>query len=175
MISQSVQQSRPTVRNQERSLLAVSYVGATGRWTTHLLGVLCLLTITTLAPSIILAQGAIASGETLTGTITPAGETDSWTFSANTGDAIVVRVGETATTAFSPKIQLLSPTSVLLGTSTSTVGAEIAVTATNSGTFSVIVSDNAGTQTGDYRLTVVRTGAPVVVSPGDEGGPLTNG
>src|SRR5690242_6257953 len=40
------------------------------------------------------AQGAISSGETLTGTIAPVGDFDTWTFSANTGDAIVVRVGE---------------------------------------------------------------------------------
>ncbi|MCU0786470.1 MAG: hypothetical protein MUF81_20985, partial [Verrucomicrobia bacterium] len=121
------------------------------------------------------AQGALTNGWMHTGTISPAGDSDSWTFDATAGDAIVVRVGELANLAFAPKIQLFSPTATLLGTSATTVGAEIAITATNSGTFTVVVSDNAGTQTNSYRLTLAKTGAAVAVAPGDEGGPMTNG
>jgi len=126
--------------------------------------------------TVAVAQGPIASGETLTGTISAAGETDLWTFAATAGDAIIVRVGEVNTSSpFSPRIQLLSPTSVSMGLNSGASAAEIAVTATNTGTFTVRVSDNAGTQTNSYRITLAKTGGPVVVSPGDTGGPLTNG
>ena len=123
------------------------------------------------------AQGVIAPGETLTGAITPAGDSDTWTFSANTGDAIVVRVGEiTQTGSFAPRIRLFDPSAALLGTASTSIAAEIAVTAAASGTFTVIVDDAVGTTaTGTYRLTLAKTGSTIVVSPGDEGGPLTNG
>jgi hypothetical protein len=121
------------------------------------------------------AQGALTNGWTHTGNISPAGDSDSWTFTASAGDSIVVRAGELSSTAFAPRVQVFSPTSVLLGTSTSTVGAEVAVTATNSGTFTVVVTDNAGTQTNNYRLTLAKSPGAIFVAPGDEGGPLTNG
>jgi len=121
------------------------------------------------------AQGPLTNGWTHTGNISSAGEADVWTFTATAGDSIVVRVGEVFSTGFAPKLQLLSPSSTVLAVSTTTVSAEIAVKATNSGTFSVVVSDNSGLLTNAYRLTLAKTGSPVLVSPGDEGGPLTNG
>ncbi len=122
------------------------------------------------------AQGALTNGWTHTGNISPAGDSDSWTFTANAGDSIVVRAGEMFNTTFAPRLQILSPTSVLLASTTATIyAAEVAVVATNSGTFTVVVTDNAGTQTNAYRLTLAKTGDAVVVTPGDEGGPLTNG
>ena len=135
------------------------------------------LTLAMLVSSTAGAQGAISSGETLTGTISPVGDSDTWTFSANTGDAIVIRVGEiTQTGNFTPRIRLFSPGAVLLATAQSSVGAEIVTTAASSGTFSVIVDDAAGTTaTGTYRLSLARTGGAVTVTPGDQGGPLTNG
>jgi len=72
------------------------------------------LTLAMLVSSTAGAQGAINSGETLTGTISPVGDSDTWTFSANTGDAIVIRVGEiTQTGNFTPRIRLFSPVAVL--------------------------------------------------------------
>jgi hypothetical protein len=49
------------------------------------------------------------------------------------------------------------------------------VQATESGTFTVVISDGSTSKgdSGDYRLTLAKTGSPVVVSPGDEGGPMT--
>jgi uncharacterized repeat protein (TIGR01451 family) len=41
--------------------------------------------------------------------------------------------------------------------------------------YTIVVSDNAGTQTNSYRLTLAKSGSPVVVTPGDTGGTLTNG
>ena len=123
------------------------------------------------------AQGAITSGETSTGTISPAGDSDTWTFAANTGDALVIRVGEiTQTGSFTPRIRLFSPGAVLLDAAQGSVAAEIAITAASSGTFSVVVDDAVGTTaTGTYRLSLVRTGSAVTVTAGDQGGPMTNG
>jgi hypothetical protein len=132
--------------------------------------------LTTFYPSVASAQGPITSGETLTGTISPVGHSDTWTFSANTGDAIVIRVGEiTQSGSFTPQIRLKDPSAALLSTASGNVVAEIAVTAASSGTFTVIVDDAFGAATGTYRLTLAQTGSAVTVSPGDQGGPLTNG
>jgi hypothetical protein len=111
-----------------------------------------------------------------TGTISPASDFDTWTFSATTGDHIVVRVGEiTQTGSFTPRIRLQNPSAVQIGVASGTVAGEISVTATNTGTFTVVVDDAAAAATGTYRLTLAKTPGTVFVAPGDEGGPLTNG
>ncbi len=138
-----------------------------------------LLTILTLLAGIntATAQGVLTNGWTYKGTIAPVGDSDSWTFSATNGDSIVIRVGEiTSTNGFTPRIRLFNPSAVQQGLASSTVAAEISIRATNTGTFTVIVDDYFGTSaTGTYRLTLAKTGSPVVTSPGDEGGPMTNG
>ncbi len=145
---------------------------------------LLLCVLATLVPSSTNAQGPITSGETLTGNISTPGDSDSWTFSANVGDAIVVRSGQITDTngLFNPQVRLLGPTGTQLGLNAGSLASEVAVTATNSGTFTVVVTDaNLGfsgdstNNVGTYRLTLAKTGDPVVVSPGDEGGPLSNG
>jgi len=123
------------------------------------------------------AQGALTNGWTHTGTISPAGDSDSWTFSASIGDRIVIRIGEiTQTGSFTPRIRLQNPSAVQIAVASSSLVAEIAVTATNTGTFTVIVDDAVGTTAmGTYRLTLAKSPGGVFVAPGDEGGPLTNG
>jgi len=104
------------------------------------------------------------------------GDSDSWTFSASIGDTIVIRVGEISqTNNFTPRIRLQNPSAVLMASAQNTVAAEIAVTATNTGTFTVIVDDAGSVATGTYRLTLARSPGAVFVAPGDEGGPMTNG
>ncbi len=123
------------------------------------------------------AQGPIASGQTLVGEIVPTSDVDGWTFHADAGDAIVIRVGEISEAgSFRPKITLLNPLAVTMDTRSSNIAAEIAVTATVSGVHTVVVEDLNGTSaTGVYRLTLVRSGVPATLFAGDEGGPLTNG
>ncbi|HUI06991.1 MAG TPA: HYR domain-containing protein [Verrucomicrobiae bacterium] len=130
-----------------------------------------------LYPSVAPAQGPIASGQTQTGTISSAGGSDTWILSANAGDSIVLRIGKiTQTGTFTPRIRLYSPNLALLATASGSVAAEIAVTATTTGAFTVVVDDALGAgATGTYRLTLAQTGSAVEVSPGDEGGLLTNG
>src|SRR5258707_3429610 len=97
-------------------------------WAKSIVVILAAQVLTTFHPPVAGAQGPIASGETLTGTISPVGDSDSWTFSANTGDAIVIRVGEiTKSGNFAPHIRLLDPGTAPLATASGTVSAEIAV------------------------------------------------
>ena len=109
------------------------------------------------------------------------GDFDTWTFTATQGDYIALSVGtETQTTAhFAPWIRLVSPTGVLLGNSSTQAGASnIAATAPTSGTYTVIIGSYLGgfyDGTGSYRLTLAQGPGAVVVSAGDEGGPMTNG
>jgi hypothetical protein len=105
-----------------------------------------------------------------------AGQTNSWQFLASTGDRIVLRVGKAGTGNFNPWIRLYSPNNILLGSLSTASATEIALTATNSGTFVVTVSDGSSThnQTGDYRLSMAKPGAAVGTGTSSGGG-LTNG
>jgi hypothetical protein len=121
--------------------------------------------------------GPMTNGVMHTGTILT-GDLDLWRFTATNGVGIVVRVGEiTDTNTFTPWVRLYSPTGVLLGSSALGAAGEVAIRATNSGTFTVLIGDGNGVLSGSgtYRLTLARTGDPVVVSAGDDGGPMTNG
>jgi hypothetical protein len=97
-----------------------------------------------------------------------------FTFTANTGDSINLRLG---TTNFSGKLQLYGPNGALL----QTVGGYpvkddlIAYTATNSGTFTVLVSDGYGGGTGTYELHLAQIPEAFIVPAGDQGGAMTNG
>src|SRR5262249_24050869 len=132
------------------------------------------LVLMALPPRVVHAQGAITSGETLTGTISLANEVDTWTFSATAGDRLILRVGETTLSNFQPQIRLYDPSSTLVATASGAAAAEISVPAGNSGTYSVLVNDVA-TATGSYRLTLARTGVAATVTPGDSGGVMVNG
>jgi len=123
------------------------------------------------------AQGPITPGAMETGMISPGGDSDVWTISANVGDGIVIRIGDiTEAIGFTPRIRLMSPGAVLMASQWDDSAAEVAVTATSSGIHTLIVDDAFDTTaTGTYRLTLAHTGSAVTVSPGDEGGPLTNG
>src|SRR5207247_2508378 len=102
------------------------------------------------------------------------GDLDLWTVTATVGAAIVMRMaGVTVGGTLTPWLRIYSPAGALVGNSFNTVAAEVAVTAATSGTFLVVVGDGTGglTGCGAYRLTLAKTGDPVVVSPGDAGGP----
>src|SRR5206468_904661 len=124
--------------------------------------------------------GPLTDGATNHGTIYQ-GDFDRWTFTATQGDYIALSVGtETQTTAhFAPWIRLGSATGVLLGNSSTGTGASnIAVNAPRSGPYTVIIRSYFSGYfdgTGSYRLTLAQGPGAVVVSTGDEGGPLTNG
>jgi hypothetical protein len=115
----------------------------------------------------------MTNGGNYDGTIT-LGDLDMFTFTANTGDSINLRLG---TTNVVGKLQLYGPNGALL----QTVGGYpvkddlIAYTATNSGTFTVLVSDGYGGETGTYELHLAQIPEAFIVPAGDEGGAMTNG
>jgi len=120
------------------------------------------------------AQGTLVNGARNTGTILVAGQKDTWTLSANTHDAIIVRVGESvAGSPLTPSVALFGPGMTQLKISSQQSEAEVVDTATTSGTYTVVVSDFSNTQTGGYRITMAKTGEPVTTAP--KGGPLANG
>jgi hypothetical protein len=72
-------------------------------------------------------------------------------------------------------VRLYGPNGALIGSDFGAAVGEVTTRATNSGTFLVVIANNdyynnAGC--GFYVLTLARTGGAIVVSPGDEGGPL---
>src|SRR5205814_2329376 len=76
------------------------------------------------------------------------------------------------------RIVLSNPNTVVIASAGSGASgalvAEFSVQATNAGTFSIAVSSIFGNG-GAYTQTLARIPGDFVVSPGDEGGPLTNG
>src|SRR2546427_238851 len=80
---------------------------------------------------------------------------------------------------FAPWIRLVSPTGALLGNSSTVQGrSNIDATVETGGTSAVSVGDYLSGYfdgTGSYLLTLAQGPGAVVVSNGDEGGPMTNG
>jgi hypothetical protein len=121
--------------------------------------------------------GAMTNGENHPGTIHRA-DLDQWTFTANAGDAISVSIGEVgANSAFWPWIRLRAPNGAQLGSNWGQLAAQLNVSATLTGTYTVVVAsaDSGNQEVGDYLLTLALTPGAFVVPPGDEGGPMTNG
>jgi len=120
--------------------------------------------------------GPITNGATNAGTLT-VGDLDSWTFNATQGDYIILAVGEVTGTDFTPWIRLVSPNGTLIGNSWNSGAAQNAVTAPLTGTYLVIISsaDVGNDGFGTYNLTLAKGPGAVTVSPGDQGGPMTNG
>jgi hypothetical protein len=120
-----------------------------------------------------LTNGGIHIGEILQGDL------DVWTFTANAGERIGLHVGEMLDTDdLRPWIRLWAPNGAVLGSTSGTDAAAIdGAVAPVTGTYLVLVAtfDSGFDGEGTYRLTMTHTPGPITVSPGDEGGPLTNG
>jgi hypothetical protein len=135
-----------------------------------------LILVSTYLPSVAGAQGTLANGAREEGTISAANTADSWTFAANAGDGIFLRVGATN---FTPTIQLYDPSNALVVQTNSGNGFTrdgfVSAQATKSGTYTVLVSASYAGQSGGYALYLAQAPGTFVVSAGDEGGALING
>ncbi|MEP7345447.1 MAG: hypothetical protein ABI877_09270, partial [Gemmatimonadaceae bacterium] len=121
--------------------------------------------------------GALTNGANHTGTIT-VGDLDTFTFTANAGEGIVLAVGEVSGTAdFTPWIRLITPAGALNGSSSSVAAAQLAINAASTGTYQVIITTNdpGNDATGSYTLTLAKGPGTFTISPGDQGGAATNG
>ena len=119
----------------------------------------------------------MVNGTTYVATI-DTGDIDAWTFTANAGENIVVRMGETVSgSSLTPSLRLYGPNGVLLDSIQSgsfVSAAEVSARATNSGTFLVVASDYSSgwAGTGNYRISLAKTGEQLAISPNDEGGQM---
>src|SRR5204862_161255 len=126
--------------------------------------------------------GPMTDGATNAGNIYQ-GDLDTWTFTATQGDYIALSMGAVAPMSahFAPWIRLVSPTGVLLGSSATGTGAsDVAATTPASHTYALKARRVTGCGraidgNGSYLLTLAQGPGAVVVSAGDEGGPMTNG
>jgi len=117
--------------------------------------------------------GTLTNGTSNAGT-NALGDLDLWTFAASTGDSIVIRLGAAA---YNPRLDLYGPDGRFLAMAGSGASGDhdvsISFHATNSGTFTVVSSAIVGF--GNYTLHLAKIPGEFVISPGDNGGTLTNG
>ena len=145
-------------------------------WCVRLIGMAVAAAL--ILPAALGAQGAMTNGLNYTGAISAAGEIDLYTFTATAGDVIILSLGEVGVGSdFSPWLRLLRPDASLAGSSAGPLAAQLEVVATLTGTYTVqVASGDVGLDgTGDYTLTLAKTPGAFMISPGDQGGPLTNG
>lgn len=129
-------------------------------------------------PATVGAQQAMANGQNHVGAISAPGEIDTYTFSATAGDVIGLAIGEIgAGLDFSPWIRVFDPSAVQVSSASGPLAAQLELVAAATGTFSVQVASNdpGFDGTGDYTLTLANGSAAFTISPGDEGGTMTNG
>ncbi len=119
--------------------------------------------------------GTLTNGAVNSGTI-DLGDLDMWSFTANAGDTLMLRMG---TTGFRPRIDLYDPNGALIassaGSSSSSTDAPLLTDAKFSGTYTVVAHSYYIDGTGSYTLTLAQIPEAFVVSLGDEGGQLANG
>jgi len=121
--------------------------------------------------------GSMTNGFTYQGNLL-AGQLSVWSFTANTGDSMVVGMGDANRTAgdLDPYLRLYGPDGALLASGIGTFATEATARATNSGTFTVIAANYDSSSdggNGTNQVTMGKSGSPIVVAPGDQGGSLT--
>jgi hypothetical protein len=97
--------------------------------------------------------GALTSGAVVTGTIDE-GDLDSYTFSAQSGNAVQLSVTDVASGALTPGITVYGPNGATVATTANANVASISFTAQAAGTFTVVIYDVSSglASTGDYSL-----------------------
>jgi len=100
--------------------------------------------------------GDIASGETKSGTISPAGDTDICAFYGQAGQGVVIEMGEIST-AIEPFIQLYEPNGAKVAEDYSSYRARIEnYQLQKTGVYTIVASDgDTVVETGDYGLSLV--------------------
>ncbi|BBO84835.1 hypothetical protein DSCO28_54010 [Desulfosarcina ovata subsp. sediminis] len=124
-----------------------------------------------------MAADELSNGDNPVGTISTTDDVDSWTFSADCGDAIRVQIAELSGSSFNPFIRLYNPDGELVASNSGTYSAGISHQAEIRGTYTVNVLDGSSTLdgTGTYQLFLSKIPGDFIVPSGDEGGALTNG
>ncbi|MCW5556269.1 MAG: putative Ig domain-containing protein [Verrucomicrobiae bacterium] len=104
------------------------------------------------------------------------GDLDVWSFAANAGDGLMLRVGATN---FTPWLRLYGPNGALVDEvadgNSFTRDNVLTLTAASSGTHTLVVSAKYADQLGSYEVNLARIPGAFDVADGDEGGELPNG
>ena len=111
----------------------------------------------------------LVNGGSVGGSISVAGDLDTFSFSINAGEGYQLRVVDFNVTSLTPQMWLYEPGGALVATNWGTNVASLAGSAASSGTYTLDVADRNGTGTGSYL--VYFTGVPGA----NEGGALVNG
>src|SRR5262249_22551216 len=97
--------------------------------------------------------------------------------SATSGDSILLSVAVVGTPTLRPSITLLNPSSVNIGSNAGVTLAQVNVTASATGTYTLQVASGLGVPpgTGSYLVMFVRVPGTFVLPAGDDGGQMVNG
>jgi len=115
------------------------------------------------------SAASLVNGGHVSGAISTVGGQDSYTFTATAGENVWLRIADTSNSAFYPRITLYGPTGAYITYDNDGSVAGFTHTATTTGTYTVVVSDDSGNYTGNYNFYFVR------VPGANEGGSLGNG
>jgi hypothetical protein len=112
--------------------------------------------------------GTLPNGGAVAGSI-DLGDLDSYSFPANAGDALLLRVGDVGGTTLAPELTLYSPSGKLMQYTWGNAAAAINAVAPANGVYTVVLGDRNLSSIGTYALHFTR-------APGaNEGGALANG
>ncbi|MEI7848786.1 MAG: hypothetical protein WCK35_23495, partial [Chloroflexota bacterium] len=102
----------------------------------------------------------ISIGQTLSASILTPAEADTYTFTVNAADKVLVRMSKSTGTIW-PEIRIYGPDGTKLCQAYSTAAAEIAsCTLSSAGKYSILAYDHFLTETGDYNLYLQRLNNP---------------
>jgi hypothetical protein len=143
---------------------------ARGLWRWSFAGGWCAAALWLAATNSSLAQGTLTPGVQTSGGLGLPGDSQSWTFSANAGDTVIVRVGATVltgTNSLDPYIKLYAPGGGLVAQNGGygLKAEDVSHRATVGGTFTAVIT--AGVRAGGYVITLGQTGVAI--------NPLSNG
>ena len=114
--------------------------------------------------------GPLVNGVSQAGAL-PAGDLDLWSFEANVGDQILIRLGESeAGTDIRPRLRLFSADGSMLASEGGFDATEISVKANASGLHRLVITSTLDGGNGGYRLHLIRIPDTFAILPGDEGG-----
>ncbi len=153
-----------------RVVVSAAYAGQEGSYGLHL----------TQAPGLVLTSPGDEGGVLTNGVSTSAnlelGDLDAWTFTAEAGQGLMVRMGGTGLT---PWLRLYGPTGALVDETTSgnalARDGVLTLQTTNAGNYLLVASAAYAGQSGPYTLNRILVPSPFTVGDGDGGGGLING